>query len=274
MNILFAGDIVGRPGRRAIEQLYPSIRERYSADLFIANGENAAGGSGITADIVWQLHSFGVDVITMGDHVWKQKDILRVIDEDHRLVRPANFPPGTPGRGSTIVEVPGKGKVGVINVVGRMLMFRLPLDCPFWACERELAEISKHTNIIVVDVHAQATSEKLAFGRFLDGRVSAVVGTHTHVQTADEVILEGGTAYITDCGMTGPFHSILGREIEPVLNSFITRMPNYFRVAKEDMRLTGVILDVDANTGKARRIERIQVRCEREQGGPAEDDEQ
>jgi metallophosphoesterase (TIGR00282 family) len=265
MNILFAGDIVGKPGRNAIESLYPGIRERYSIDLFIANGENAAGGSGITADIVWQLHSSGVDVITMGDHVWKQKNILEVIDEDFRLVRPANFPPGTPGRGSTVVEVPGRGKVGVVNVLGRVLMFRLPLDCPFRAVEKELEQIRNETKVVIVDVHAEATSEKLAFGRFLEGRASAVIGTHTHVQTADEVVLEGGTAYITDCGMTGPFRSILGREIEPVVKSFVTRMPFYFKVAGEDVRLTGVVLEIDETTGKARRIERIQVRQE-EQG--------
>ena len=264
MNILFAGDIVGRPGRRAVQELYPRIQEEYSIDLFIANGENAAGGSGITADIVWQLHSFGVDVITMGDHVWKQKDILNIIDEDYRLVRPANFPPETPGQGSTLVEVAGKGKVGVINILGRILMFRLPLDCPFRAVERELEKIGSETKVIIVDAHAEATSEKLTFGYFLNGRVSAVIGTHTHVQTADEVVLEGGTAYITDCGMTGPFRSVLGREIEPVLKSFVTRMPHYFRVAKEDPRLSGVVLDIDEETGKARRIERIQVRHEDE----------
>ena len=264
---------MGKPGRRAIEDLYPRIREDYSIDLFIANGENAAGGSGITADIVWQLHSFGVDVITMGDHVWKQKDILKVIDEDHRLLRPANFPPETPGKGGIVVGSAGGRKVGVINVLGRMLMFRLPLDCPFRAAERELEEIKKETNVIIVDVHAEATSEKLAFGYFLDGKVSAVIGTHTHVQTADEVILAGGTAYITDCGMTGPFHSILGREVEPVVTTFVTRMPNYFKVAKEDVRLTGVLLDIDETTGRARRIERIQVKDERKQSAPDKDQE-
>ena len=273
MNILFAGDIVGKPGRKAIEALYPRIKEQYSVDLFIANGKNAAGGSGITADIVWQLHSFGVDVITMGDHVWKQKDILQVIEEDFRLVRPANFPPDTPGRGSTVVEVPGGGKVGVINLLGRILMFRLPLDCPFRAAERELEQIKRETNIVIVDVHAEATSEKLAFGRFLNGRVSAVIGTHTHVQTADEAILDGGTAYITDCGMTGPFRSILGREIEPVLKSFLTRMPAYFKVAREDVRLSGVILEIDEKTGRARRIERIHVKQD-EQQAEEEDQEQ
>jgi len=262
MNILFAGDIVGRPGRRAVEALYPRIKEEYSIDLFIANGENAAGGSGITADIGWQLHSFGVDVITMGDHVWKQKDILKIIDEDFRMVRPANFPPATPGRGSTVVEVRGGGKAGVINVLGRMLMFRLPLDCPFRAAETELEQVKKETNVIIVDCHAEATSEKLAFGQFLNGRVSAVIGTHTHVQTADDVILDGGTAYITDCGMTGPFHSILGREIEPVLRSFVTRMPAYFKVASGDVRLSGVVLEIDDRTGRARRIERIQLALE------------
>ncbi len=274
MNILFAGDVVGRPGRTAIEELYPAIKERYSIDFFIANGENAAGGSGITADIVWQLHCAGVDVITMGDHVWKQKDILKVIDEDHRLLRPANFPPETPGRGSTVVEVKGFGKVGVIDVLGRMLMVRLPLDCPFRAAERELERVKKETDIVVLEVHAEATSEKLAFGYYFDGKVSAVMGTHTHVQTADETVLEGGTAYITDCGMTGPFRSVLGRDIEPVVKSFITRMPHYFSVAKEDIRLTGVVLEIDEKSGKARRIERVQVKYEGRQGVMEENQEQ
>lgn len=264
MNILFAGDIVGRPGRRAVQQLFPRLKDEYSIDLFIANGENAAGGSGITSDIVWQLHTAGVDVITMGDHVWKQKDILNIIQDDHRLLRPANFPPETPGRGSTVVEVPGKGTVGVVNVLGRTLMFRLPLDCPFRAAQRELESLRNQTNVILVDVHAEATSEKIAFGYFLDGLVSAVVGTHTHVQTADETILDGGTAYITDCGMTGPFRSVLGRDVEAVVQSFITRMPHYFKVAKDDVRLTGVIVDVDENTGKALSIQRIQARCDSE----------
>jgi metallophosphoesterase (TIGR00282 family) len=257
-----------------VEVLYPRLKEEYSIDLFIANAENAAGGSGLTADMGWQLHSFGVDVITMGDHVWKQKDILKIIDEDLRLVRPANFPPETPGRGSTVVAVAGRGKVGVINVLGRILMFRLPLDCPFRAAERELEEIKKETNIVIVDVHAEATSEKLAFSRFFDGRVSAVIGTHTHVQTADEVILEGGTAYITDCGMTGAFRSILGREIEPVLKSFVTRMPFYFKVAKEDPGLSGVILEIDEKSGKATRIERIRVRMEKQERGAEEGQEE
>lgn len=271
MNIFFAGDIVGKPGRRAVETLYPLIKERYAIDAFVANGENAAGGSGITSDIVWQLHSLGVDVITMGDHVWRQKDILRVIDEDHRLIRPANFPPGTPGSGSTVLDVRGKGRIGVINVVGRVLMFRLPLDCPFLAVERELSKVKTETEVVIVDFHAEATSETLAFGRFLDGRVSAVLGTHTHVQTADEAILDGGTAYITDCGMTGPFRSILGREIEPVVRHFVTRMPAPFRVAKEDIRLSGVILEIDDRTGKAARIERIQMKLDEQRDAEAED---
>jgi metallophosphoesterase (TIGR00282 family) len=271
MNILFAGDIVGKPGRRAVETLYPLIKEQYGIDAFVANGENAAGGSGITSDIVWQLHSLGVDVITMGDHVWRQKDILRVIDEDHRLIRPANFPPGTPGSGSTVVDVRGKGRIGVINVVGRVLMFRLPLDCPFLAVERELNKVKTEADVVIVDFHAEATSETLAFGRFLDGRVSAVLGTHTHVQTADEAILDGGTAYITDCGMTGPFRSILGREIEPVVRHFVTRMPAPFRVAKEDVRLSGVILEIDDRTGKATRIERIQMKLDEQRDAEAED---
>ncbi len=260
MKVFFAGDVVGKPGRRAIQNLYPVLKEKYDFDLFIANGENAAGGSGITSEIAEDLYGFGVDVITTGDHIWKQKEILNTIDKNRFLLRPANYPPGTPGLGSTIFETRNGDKIGIINLQGRIFMSTV--DCPFRKAETEVERLSSITKTIIVDMHAEATSEKLAMGRFLDGKVSAVVGTHTHIQTADETILPGGTAYITDLGMTGPHESILGREIEPVLKRFITQMPSYFRVAKDDIRLSGALITIDAQTGKAAGIERIQIRLD------------
>lgn len=256
MKILFAGDVVGRPGRRAVAELYPDLKRKHKIDLFIINGENAAGGSGLTSNIVQDLHDFGVDVITSGDHVWKQKDVLNIIDKDTYLLRPANYPDVSPGRGSTVINSSNGIPVGIINVLGRIFM--QPIDCPFKAVTREIEKISSQTRIIIVDVHAEATSEKIAMGWHLDGKATAVIGTHTHVQTADETVLPGGTAYITDVGMTGPFESVLGREVKPVLKRFITQMPSYFTVASGDIRLTGVVIDVDEETGRAREIVRIQ----------------
>ncbi len=237
MRILFAGDVVGRAGRRAVAELYPDLKRKHKIDLFIVNGENAAGGSGLTSNIVKDLHDFGVDVITSGDHVWKQKDVLNIIDKDTYLLRPANYPDGSPGRGSTVINSSSGIPVGIINVLGRIFM--QPIDCPFKAVTREIEKISSQTRIIIVDVHAEATSEKIAMGWYLDGKVTAAIGTHTHVQTADETVLPGGTAYITDVGMTGPFESVLGREVKPVLKRFITQMPSYFTVASGDIRLAG-----------------------------------
>ena len=258
MRVFVAGDVVGKPGRIAVENLYPALREEYGTDVFIANCENAAGGSGITPDIARQLHAMGIHVLTSGDHIWKEKSIVEYIDSDPYLLRPANAPPGAPGAGCTVLPSRTGPKVGVISLLGRVFM--QPADCPFRTADQLINRLKADTNIIIVDMHAEATSEKMALGRYLDGRVSAVIGTHTHVQTADETILPGGTAYVTDAGMTGPFESIIGREIRPVLHRFITQMPAYFRVAREDVRISGVVLDINERTGKATGIQRLQRR--------------
>lgn len=255
MKILFIGDIVGRPGREAVAHLLPKLKTQTKAELAIANGENAAGGSGMTPQIVYELFDYGVDVITSGDHIWKKREILEVVDTDARLLRPANYPDNTPGIGFTVVKTPSHNEVGVINVVGRVFM--APLECPFKAARQGLEKIKKKTPIVIVDIHAEATSEKMAMGWYLDGEASAVLGTHTHIQTADEHILPNGTAYITDVGMTGPYHSVLGRRVEQVLERFLTQMPVRFEVATEDVQLHGVVLDIDPKTGKANSIERI-----------------
>ena len=261
MRILFIGDVVGQPGRRAVATLVPKLRQEREIDFVIANGENSAHGAGLTASTVDALLSSGVEIITSGDHTWDQKEIYEVIEHEPRLVRPLNFPPSAPGRGSTVVERDGKPAVGVINLIGRFFMPNN--DCPFRAAEAEVARMKKQTNVIIVDLHAEATSEKIAMGRFLDGKVSAVIGTHTHVATADEQILPKGTAYISDVGMCGPHDSVLGRDVEAVLKRFLTQMPHKMEVAEGDVALCGVIIDVDENSGRARSIERIRVPCDR-----------
>lgn len=257
MNILIIGDVVGKPGREAIAGIYPKLKEELAVDFFIANCENAAGGNGINPKIADEIFSMGVDVITMGDHVWDQKDIYGYIQANERIIRPANFPREAPGRGGVMAVSKNGYKVGVINVLGRIFM--KPMDSPFVALKEEIARILKETPIIVVDVHAEATSEKIALAWYVDGQVSAVVGTHTHVQTADEQIFPKGTAYITDLGMTGPYRSILGREVEPILKRFLTQLPTKFDVATEDIRLLGALIEVDNMTGKAKKISRISV---------------
>ncbi len=261
MRILFIGDVVGQPGRRAVATLVPKLRQEREIDFVIANGENSAHGAGLTASTVDALLSSGVEIITSGDHTWDQKEIYEVIEHEPRLVRPLNFPPSAPGRGSTVVEREGKAAVGVINLIGRVFMPNN--DCPFRAAEAEVARLKKQTNVIIVDLHAEATSEKIAMGRFLDGKVSAVIGTHTHVATADEQILPKGTAYISDVGMCGPHDSVLGRNVESVLKRFLTQMPHKMEVAEGDVALCGVVIDVDESSGRARSIERIRVPCDR-----------
>jgi metallophosphoesterase (TIGR00282 family) len=261
MRILFIGDVVGKPGRRAVATLVPKLREERAIDFVIANGENSAHGAGLTASTVDALLSSGVEVITTGDHVWDQKEIYEVIDREPRLLRPLNFSPSAPGRGSTVVQRDGEPAVGVINLIGRVFMPNN--DCPFRAAEAEVARMRKQTNVIIVDLHAEATSEKIAMGRFLDGKVSAVVGTHTHVATADEHILPKGTAYISDVGMCGPHDSVLGRDVEAVLKRFLTQMPQKMEVAEQDVALCGVLVEVDENSGRARSIERIRIPCDR-----------
>ncbi len=256
MRILFIGDIVGAPGREAIRTLLPKLKKKYNVDLSIANGENAAGGSGITPRLAEELFSFGLNMLTTGDHIWKRKEILEILDSEMRLLRPANYPPGAPGRGYGIIETKKGEKVGVINLEGRVFMSSL--DCPFKCAKEAVEEIREKTRVILVDMHAEATSEKIAMGWFLNGLVSAVLGTHTHVQTADERILPGGTAYITDLGMSGPYDSVIGRKVEQILARFLTQMPVRFEMAKNNVQLHGVVLDIDEKTGKARSIERVQ----------------
>ena len=255
MKILFIGDIVGSPGRRAVSELLPKLRQTHGLDVIIANGENSAGGNGITPDIAADLYSYGIDAITTGDHLWDQKEVLELLQNEARFLRPLNYPPGTPGRGSTVLKIRDLPPVAVMNVQGRTFM--PPLEYPFLLAMDEAKWLRQHTNIIFVDFHAEATSEKIAFARMLDGQVSDVVGTHTHVQTADEQIFPGGTAYLSDAGFTGPHESVLGREIEPVIKRFLTAMPQRFEVAKDRVLLQGALIEVDETSGKALKIQRI-----------------
>lgn len=255
MKILIIGDIVGEPGRNMIREFIPSLKKEKEVDFIIANGENSAGGSGITSKITQELLAYGVDVITTGDHIWKRKEVLQIIDQEAGLLRPANYPEGVPGKGSVVITTINNIKIGVINLIGRVFM--KPLECPFRIAEQLVEKISKSTKNIIVDLHAEATSEKIALGYFLDGKVSAVIGTHTHVQTADEKILPKGTAYITDIGMTGSANSVLGREVEPVIKRFLTGLPVHFDIAEENPILSGVILEINPKTGQAIKIQRI-----------------
>jgi 2',3'-cyclic-nucleotide 2'-phosphodiesterase len=255
VNILFVGDIVGRPGRRAARQLVPLLRLQHDLNLVVANAENVAGGSGITGETVRELLEAGVDVITTGDHVWDQKEVVDVLAREGRVLRPFNYPPGVPGQGSLVVERKGMPAVGVMNLQGRTFM---PiLENPFVLGQAEVTRLRQLARIIIVDMHAEATSEKIALARMLDGQVSAVVGTHTHVQTADEQIFPGGTAFLCDAGFTGPHESVLGREIEPVIKRFLTNTPQRFEVASHRVLLQGALISVDDETGRARSIQRI-----------------
>lgn len=256
MKILFIGDIVGSPGRDAVKKLLPELKKEYNFDFVIANAENAAGGSGITAKVAQELFAAGVDVLTSGDHIWKKREIFEIIEQEARILRPANFPDSAPGKGWNIFKTQSGLKVGVINLQGRVFMEAL--ECPFKISRQAQEVLAKETKVIIVDIHAEATSEKVALGWYLDGKVSAVLGTHTHIQTADERILPGGSAYLTDVGMTGPLDSVIGRRIEDVLARFISAIPIRFEVAKENIQLQGVLLDIDEDTGKARSILRIQ----------------
>ena len=259
VKILFIGDIVGGPGRQAVARELHRLIDRYRIDLVIANGENAAGGFGITEEKAKELFSLGIDVLTSGNHVWDKKESFPYIRREDRLVRPANYPLETIGRGSTVVRTAGGISVGVLNLEGRVFMNSL--DCPFRAAEREIAQLKEKVSIIFVDFHAEATSEKVALGWHLDGRVSAVIGTHTHVQTADERILPGGTAYMTDAGMTGSFDSVIGVKKELAIERFLTQMPVRFEVAKKDIRLNGIVIEIDETSGSALAVERISLTC-------------
>lgn len=256
MKILFIGDIVGNPGREIVNRVLPGLREEFQLDGVIANAENVAGGSGITPKIAENLFQAGIDLLTTGDHIWKRKEVFEIIDREPRLLRPLNLPPGSPGDGSGIFLTKSGVAIAVINLLGRVFMEAV--DCPFRTVMREIEQVAKKTKIILIDIHAEATSEKIALGWYLDGLVSAVVGTHTHIQTADERILPNGTAYITDVGMCGPFDSVIGRRVQDVISRFVTQIPTRFEVAAENLQLHGVVLEIEEKTGKAKGITRIQ----------------
>jgi metallophosphoesterase, MG_246/BB_0505 family len=255
LTVLFLGDVVGEPGRRALIARLPELKEKYALDFVIVNGENAAGGRGITGKITIELLRAGVSVVTTGDHIWDQKDIVSFLALEPRLLRPLNYPDGAPGGGSIVLET-AKGKIGVINVQARTFMQPI-LENPFRALETAVTKMRQKTASIVVDAHGETTSEKIALGRFLDGKVSAVIGTHTHVQTADEQIFPGGTAFLCDAGMCGPVNSILGRAIEPIMNRFVSNLPASFPVAAGEVRLRGALIEIDETTGRALRIIRV-----------------
>lgn len=257
VRILAIGDIVGKPGRSVLKERLPSLIEERKIDFVVANGENAAQGSGITRNLFKEVISAGVDCVTCGDHVWKRMEIKPVLESETRLLRPLNYPSKAAGRGTTILTSRGGQRIGVITVIGRVFMS--PADCPFQAAEKALEVMRAETNLCVVEIHAEATSEKLALAWKLAGRASFVFGTHTHIPTADAKVLPGGTAYITDLGMTGPYDSVIGRDKESVLYKFETSMHATFNVASGDTRLCGALASVDVETGKATSIERIEI---------------
>lgn len=259
VNLLFIGDIVGQPGRRAVKELVPRLRQQYSVDVVVANGENSAGGSGITVRTAEEIFAAGVDVITSGDHLWDQKEVSELLAGEPRFIRPLNYPPGTPGRGSYILHSENRPPMAILNLQGRTFM--PPLDNPFRAILAEIEKLRPAVPAIFVDFHAEATSEKIALGRMLDGRVSAVVGTHTHVQTADEQIFPGGTAFLCDAGFTGPHDGVIGREVDPIVRRFLTCMPQRFDVAKGKVLLQGALIEINEHSGKAVRIQRISESC-------------
>jgi metallophosphoesterase (TIGR00282 family) len=257
MKILFVGDIVGKAGRQAIEGMLTKVMAEHKIEFTIANGENAAGGMGITPAIAIEMLDQGVDVLTSGNHIWAKKEIYPFLNEELRILRPANYPPKVPGRGSGLFHSARGQGIGILNLEGRVFMKNL--DCPFRIAEKEVESLSRETKIILVDFHAEATSEKMAMGWFLNGKVSAVLGTHTHVQTSDERILDEGTAYITDVGMTGPLASVIGIRKEVALERLLTQIPWKFDVAVEGIELQGVVIDVDPQTGRSNDIKRIKV---------------
>lgn len=255
MNILFIGDIFGRPGRNIIKNYLTTIKNEYSIDLVIANVENAAGGNGLTTSTAEELFSYGIDIMTSGNHIWDKKEIFELLSKENKILRPLNYPQGTPGKGYIIIEKNGY-KVAVINLLGRVYNNSL-VDCPFKTLQSILEKIYIDTPNIIIDFHAEATSEKYAMGWFADGKVSAVCGTHTHVQTADNRILDKGTAYITDVGMTGPYNSIIGIESSIVIDKFVTALPVRFEVAKGPSQFNAVYIQIDEKTGKALDIQRL-----------------
>jgi metallophosphoesterase (TIGR00282 family) len=262
LKVLFIGDIIGRPGRMAVERLLPCLKRDLEVDFTIANGENAAGGFGLTRRLAEELTELGIDVLTSGNHIWDRREVMGDLDSMANVLRPLNYPPGLPGRGWLSWEAAGGTRLRVVNLSGRVFMH--PLDCPFRAADALVSQ--GPPTITIVDIHAEATSEKIAMGWYLDGKVSAVLGTHTHVQTADERVLPGGTAYITDVGMTGPFDSVIGVEKGPILERFLTGIPTRFESAAGDVRLSGALVSIDVETRRAVAIERVHVPLEPGEG--------
>ncbi len=257
MRIMFIADITGRPGRWIVSQLLWGFKRKHEIDFVIANVENAAGGYGVTKEISQKLFTYGVDVQTSGNHIWDRKESHDLLDSEEYLLRPANYPPGVPGRGSVIRKSEKGIPVGVLNIQGRVYMKEI--DCPFRVAEREIGRLRQEAAIIFVDFHAEATSEKQAMGYYLDGRASALIGTHTHVQTADERIFPKGLAYLTDAGMTGPHDSVLWVRPQDALRRFLTGLPHRFQMAEGDVKMSGVVVDIDDSTGKATHIERYKL---------------
>jgi metallophosphoesterase (TIGR00282 family) len=260
MNILFIGDVVGQPGRRALESALTKVIDRHRVDFVIVNIENAAGGFGLTQELFGELSQLPIDVFSSGNHIWDKKDIYDALNASEKLLRPANYPPGNPGRGWTVQSTAAGVPVGVLNLQGQVFM-PANADSPFRVADEELSRAG-HVKVIVVDMHAEATSEKVALGWYLDGRVSAVLGTHTHVATADETIRPGGTAYLSDVGMTGAHEGVIGFSKDRIIEKFLSQTPRTFETAKKDIRLSGAVIDVDESTGKARSIERVQVKVD------------
>lgn len=258
VRVLCLGDIVGRPGRQVVHQRLPGLVRQHQVDLVVANAENIAGGSGITSNLFHKIRSYGIDVVTLGDHVFKKADIIPTMQSSERIVRPANLSNAAAGRTHTVVNTNSGISVCVFALLGRIFM-NLPSDDPFAAADRVLQQVPKHVKVCVCDIHAEASSEKVAMGHWLDGRVSLVFGTHTHIPTADAKILPGGTAFISDLGMCGPYDSVLGRRKDRVVKFMTTNMPQPFDVATGDVRLCGALADIDTETGRAISIERIEV---------------
>lgn len=257
MKVLYIGDIMGEPGRRAVARAVPKLVAQWKIDVVIGNGENVAGGFGITPELAQELFEMGLSAITTGNHAWDKKEILDYFPRERRLLRPANYPEGVPGQGSVVIETPAGEELGILQLMGRAYM--PTLDCPFQVAKREMAKLKRRVAAVVVDMHAEATSEKMAMGFFLDGEATAVVGTHTHVQTADEQILPRGTAYLTDIGMTGPLHGVIGVKKELAIEKFLTGMPRRFEVASGPAVFCAALLDIDARIGKAISIERVRI---------------
>lgn len=257
MQILFIADIVGGPGRKVVASLLPHLLKKYKVDFCIANGENAAGGFGLTLEIADELFALGVDIITTGNHIWDRKDMLPDLDRQPDILRPVNYPPGNPGRGVAVKKARNGLPVAVINLQGRVFMKEI--DCPFRTISTTLDGLKNETNLVIIDFHAEASAEKVALGWHLDGRVSAVLGTHTHVQTADERVLPGGTAYITDAGMSGSIDGVIGIKKELAIKRFLLQTPNRFQPADTNLVLMGVLVTLDPQNGKAKKIERLQI---------------